>query len=123
MRAVRGEGGVGLVDAQGLARLVPNADALASARAGLDPTLSDVGSAWFDALAVDALAGTDVTYRNDAVTVAALVEKQAVDAAILLAPVTVDQIRGAALAGVRMPQKTTFFAPKPRTGLVFRTLD
>ena len=46
-----------------------------------------------------------------------------VDAAILLPPVTVTQIRAAADARVRMPQKTTFFAPKPRTGLVFRTLD
>jgi len=43
--------------------------------------------------------------------------------AILLPPVTVEQIRAAALAGIRMPQKTTFFAPKPRTGMVFRTLD
>jgi len=24
---------------------------------------------------------------------------------------------------VRMPEKTTFFAPKPRTGMVFRSLD
>ena len=82
-----------------------------------------MASAWFDALAADALAGAEVTYRNDATTVAALVEKQTVDAAILLPAVTVEQIRAAALAGVRMPQKTTFFAPKPRTGLVFRTLD
>jgi uncharacterized protein (DUF1015 family) len=37
--------------------------------------------------------------------------------------VTVPQIRAAALAGVRMPQKTTYFAPKPRSGLVYRPLD
>jgi uncharacterized protein (DUF1015 family) len=37
--------------------------------------------------------------------------------------VTVAQIREASYARVRMPQKTTFFAPKPRTGLVFRGLD
>jgi uncharacterized protein (DUF1015 family) len=35
----------------------------------------------------------------------------------------VPQIRAASHAGVRMPQKTTFFSPKPRTGLVFRALD
>ncbi len=29
----------------------------------------------------------------------------------------------AAAAHVRMPEKTTFFAPKPRTGMVFRSLD
>jgi hypothetical protein len=26
-------------------------------------------------------------------------------------------------AHLRMPEKTTFFAPKPRTGMVFRSLD
>jgi uncharacterized protein (DUF1015 family) len=35
----------------------------------------------------------------------------------------VAQIRAAADARTRMPQKTTFFAPKPRTGAVFRSLD
>jgi uncharacterized protein (DUF1015 family) len=36
---------------------------------------------------------------------------------------TVGQIASAARAGRRMPQKTTFFHPKLRTGLVFRFLD
>jgi len=40
-----------------------------------------------------------------------------------LRPVTVETIRAAAAAGLRMPEKTTFFAPKPRTGMVFRSLD
>jgi len=35
----------------------------------------------------------------------------------------VADIRAAAFAGVRMPEKTTFFHPKPRTGLVMRDLD
>ena len=60
---------------------------------------------------------------SDAAAVAALVEKGAADAAVLLRPVTVAQIRAAAFAGVRMPEKTTFFSPKPRTGMVFRSLD
>jgi uncharacterized protein (DUF1015 family) len=42
---------------------------------------------------------------------------------VLLQPVTVETIRAAAAAGIRMPEKTTFFAPKPRTGMVFRDLD
>jgi uncharacterized protein (DUF1015 family) len=123
MHAVREDGGVGLVDARGLARLVPHADAKARARAELPPALTDVASAWLEPLTETVLAGVDVTYRDDARTVAALVDKRAVDAALLLPPVTVDQIRAAALAGIRMPQKTTFFAPKPRTGLVIRSLD
>ncbi len=45
-----------------------------------------------------------------------------VDAAVLVRPVAVRQIAAAARAGHRMAAKTTFFAPKPRTGLVFRRL-
>jgi len=41
-------------------------------------------------------------------------------AAILCSPVSVAQTRAAALAGARMPQKTTFFTPKPLSGMVFR---
>jgi uncharacterized protein (DUF1015 family) len=46
-----------------------------------------------------------------------------VDAAILLRPATIDQIAMVAAAGLRMSQKTTFFQPKPLTGLVLRSLD
>jgi hypothetical protein len=106
-----------------VARLVADPDALATARDGLEPVLIDVASAWFDAVAHDALGPYDVTYRHDGAAIAAMVAAGAVDAAILLPPVTVGQIRAAADARVRMPQKTTFFAPKPRTGLVFRSLD
>ena len=49
--------------------------------------------------------------------------KGAADAAVLLRPVDVHTIRAAAAADLRMPEKTTFFAPKPRTGMVFRSLD
>jgi uncharacterized protein (DUF1015 family) len=34
----------------------------------------------------------------------------------------VDQIAQFARAGRRMPPKTSYFHPKPRTGMVFRTL-
>ncbi len=120
---VRDQGGVGLVDAEGLARLVADPDDLERARVQLEPVLADVPSAWFDAIAQDALGDVEITYRHDAAAVAAMVANGTADAAILLPPVTVSQIRAAAKARVRMPQKTTFFAPKPRTGLVFRSLD
>ena len=122
-RRLRDEGGVGLVDGDGLARLVPDPATLQAATAELDEVLRDVPSAWFDALAAPVLEQCDITFRADAGTVAALVGKGAIDAAVLLPPVTVPQIRAAALAGVRMPQKTTYFAPKPRSGLVYRPLD
>ncbi len=120
---IRTDGGVALVDGEGLARLVPDLDDLEAARGTIEPELADVPTAWFEAVAGDALAELDITYRHDAQAIAAMVNAGTVDAAILLAPVTVDQIRAAAKARVRMPQKTTFFAPKPRTGLVFRSLD
>jgi uncharacterized protein (DUF1015 family) len=44
-------------------------------------------------------------------------------AAFLLRPVTVAQIEEWAGARLRMPPKTTYFSPKPRTGMVFRSLD
>ncbi|MGZ4756046.1 MAG: DUF1015 family protein [Acidimicrobiia bacterium] len=119
---LRDVGGIGLVDASGLALLTPRADAREAASADLPDALHDVASAWFDALAAPALEGVEISFRADAATVAALVGKGAADAAILLPPVTVEQIRTAALAGVRMPQKTTYFAPKPRSGLVYRPL-
>lgn len=107
------EGGLGLADAAGLALLVPDDD---------DPDRSD--AARFEASVTPALGeAIAVTYRDDAKTCASLVDKGVANAAVLLRPVTVAQIRAAAGARTRMPQKTTFFAPKPRTGAVFRSLD
>jgi uncharacterized protein (DUF1015 family) len=125
---LRDQGGVGLVDAAGFARLTPLQDEREAATHELPEELRDVPSAWFDAVAASALTAAgldnlDVSYRADAATVAALVAKGATDAAIILPPVTVSQIRAAALAGIRMPQKTTYFAPKPLSGLVYRSLD
>jgi uncharacterized protein (DUF1015 family) len=62
-------------------------------------------------------------YRHDAIATAMLVDKGLASAAFLCTPVSVAQTRASALEGIRMPQKTTFFSPKPRTGMVFRSLD
>lgn len=51
------------------------------------------------------------------------VRSGAADAAILLRPVSVTQISQWAASRRRMPPKTTYFSPKPRTGMVFRLLD
>jgi uncharacterized protein (DUF1015 family) len=42
--------------------------------------------------------------------------------AVLLRPVTVEQIRATAHEGALMPPKSTFFWPKLRTGLLFRSV-
>ncbi|MGH8982285.1 MAG: DUF1015 family protein [Acidimicrobiia bacterium] len=117
-------GGLGLVERGRLALLTPRADALAPALGSIEPQLRAVDATVFEAGIPPRLpAGAEVAYRSDATVVAGLVEAGAADAAVLLRPVTVAQIRAAAFAGVRMPQKTTFFHPKPRTGMVFRRLD
>jgi uncharacterized protein (DUF1015 family) len=120
-RAMRDRGGLGLVDRHGLALLEPTPE-LAVRVADLPAVLRDVDSARFDAGVLPAVADATLAYRNDAQTVAAQVAKGNADAAVLLRPVSVETIRAAAAADLRMPEKTTFFAPKPRTGMVFRVL-
>jgi hypothetical protein len=114
---------MGLVDGDGLARLTPLPDVLGPALDALPEPLREVDAARFDAVLERIGAPDEIDYRNDAVTVAALVAKGAADAAVLLRPVSVAQIDTVAEAGLRMPQKTTYFQPKPLTGLVFRSLD
>ncbi|MBF4509809.1 MAG: DUF1015 domain-containing protein [Aeromicrobium sp.] len=45
------------------------------------------------------------------------------DAAFVLAPTRMDQMRAVALGGETMPQKSTYFYPKLLSGLLFRALD
>jgi len=111
------EGGIGLADATGLALCTP-----ISRRPERDPVASTDASLVED-LALPLLPGAEVTFRHDARTCAARVRDGAVGAALLLRPVSVADTRAAAEARLRMPQKTTFFRPKPRTGFVFRSLD
>jgi len=44
------------------------------------------------------------------------------DAAFVVAPTRMDQLRAVALAGETMPQKSTYFYPKLLSGLLFRSL-
>jgi uncharacterized protein (DUF1015 family) len=120
---MRAEGGLGLVDGHGLARAVPRPEVRAAALAGEHPAVAVTDAALVEALVVPRLPEAKWQYRHDARGVAALVEKGAVSAAILCSPVTVADTRAASVDRARMPQKTTFFAPKPRTGMVFRPLD
>jgi uncharacterized protein (DUF1015 family) len=117
------ESGIGLVDRDGLALLRPRADRLSARLEALPAPLRHVDSALFDVGIRPLVDDASLSYRADAATVASLVDKGTADAAVLLKPCAVDAIRDAALAGVRMPEKTTYFAPKPRTGMVFRVFD
>jgi uncharacterized protein (DUF1015 family) len=76
----------------------------------LDVALGDVG-------------GIELGYHHDAGRVAAAVTGGEARYGLLLRPPTIPQIAAAARVRRRMPEKTTFFHPKPRTGMVFRPLD
>ena len=121
--AMRDRHGLGLVDDRGLALAIPHADARTAALAGEHPAVAATDTAVIEALVVPRLPDATWQYRHDAHGVAALVDKRVATAAILCSPVSVALTRAAAVDRVRMPQKTTFFWPKPRTGMVFRTLD
>jgi uncharacterized protein (DUF1015 family) len=74
------------------------------------------------AAALDSLPDHHIAYQHGVDAVVAAVEKGDAQAGFLLRPATVAQIAAAARGRRRMPAKTTFFFPKPRTGLVFRRL-
>jgi len=77
------------------------------------------------ALLDQALAGLPphrLAFDHSLSSVTGRVASGAAQAGILLRPVAVDQIARTACAGRKMPTKTTFFHPKPRTGMVFRRL-
>lgn len=122
-QAMRAERALGIVDGPGLALAVPQAAARAAALAHEHPAVAATDAAVVEAMVVPRLPEASWQYRHDAFGVAALVDKGAVSAAILCSPVSVADTRAAAVDGARMPQKTTFFRPKPRTGMVFRPLD
>jgi len=123
LAAMQAQEALGLVDREGLALLRPTARVLDAVQRGQPAELAGVDAARFDVAVLPTLAGADLVYRDDAHTVAGIVAKGGADAAVLLRAVTVEQIRAAAFARVRMPPKTTFFWPKPRTGMVFRRFD
>ena len=93
--------------------LRPRPEALADAR-DLDSSRLDV--------ALGALPAHEVRYQHGVANVRRAVGSGTAQAGVLLRPATVAQIEDTAHGGERMPPKTTFFHPKPKTGLLFRTL-
>ncbi|HEY5861067.1 MAG TPA: DUF1015 domain-containing protein, partial [Actinomycetota bacterium] len=69
------------------------------------------------------LGDATVRYHHDIAEVQRAVVSGEAQAGILVRPATVDAIAQTADGGERMPPKTTFFHPKPRTGPVIRLLD
>jgi uncharacterized protein (DUF1015 family) len=72
------------------------------------------------AAALQGIEGLEITYHHG--DVAAAVRAGEASAAVVMRPITVATIQDYAHRRDRMPPKTTYFFPKPRTGFVFRDL-
>jgi uncharacterized protein (DUF1015 family) len=64
-----------------------------------------------------------ISYTRNAQDALQQVRSGAADLAILVNPTRVEQVAAVALAGERMPEKSTYFYPKAPTGLVLRPLE
>jgi hypothetical protein len=106
-------GALCLVRPEGEVLLRPRPEALADAR--------DLDSARLD-VALAALGEHTLRFQHGVDNVRRAVASGDAQAGVLLRPATVAQIEATAHGGERMPPKTTFFHPKPKTGLAFRLL-
>ncbi len=104
-----------LATVEGLFVLKPREEALRAARSDLDSSLVT--------LALEEVPEAKATYTPDPEEALEEVASRGADAAVLVRPVTVGQISAWAHERRRMPPKSTFFRPKPRTGMVFRRLE
>jgi uncharacterized protein (DUF1015 family) len=111
-----------LVDEGALALVRPDETLLLRPRPGAFAGLRDLDTVRLDA-ALAALPPHELTYQHGVGNVVRRVQKGDAQAGVLLRPASVPQILDIAHGGERMPPKTTFFHPKPRTGLVLRLLD
>ncbi len=65
----------------------------------------------------------DPAYRSDATEAAQEMEAAGAGGLFLLRPVSAATVYACAAAGEPMPPKTTWFRPKPRAGLIMRSLE
>ncbi|HEV2361944.1 MAG TPA: DUF1015 domain-containing protein, partial [Acidimicrobiales bacterium] len=113
--AMASDGALGLVARSGSWLLEPLAATDEAAGVDLDSSRLDV--------ALAALPEHELTYQHGRAESLKALASGSADAVFLLRPATVAQIAETAHGGRRMPPKTTFFHPKPRTGMVFRRVQ
>jgi uncharacterized protein (DUF1015 family) len=115
---MRGAGAMAVVTSAGTWLAFASMATVASAVHDLDASRLDVVLA-----GLTGRPGVEVAYQHGWEQVTAAVGDGRAQIGLLLRPPTVRQIADISRGGVRMPAKTTFFWPKPRTGLVLRELD
>jgi len=108
-----------MVDKHALAVLTSAGTWLARAWPGTPSASFELDSSRVDAV-LSTLPQHQLAYEPDAGRAASEVRAGAAAGAVLCRPATVAQIAATARGGARMPPKTTFFWPKPRTGMVLR---
>lgn len=113
IRELEAAGSLALVTSTGTSLLRPRPEMFRDTR--------DLDSSRLD-LALGGLEGINVTYQHGVDNILTAVRSGDADFGVLLRPVTVAQIVEIAQGGERMPPKSTFFWPKPRTGVVLRSL-
>lgn len=89
------------------------------------PETPDLDSARIQVAMSSAFPNAEVTYQHGVEIVLDRLDNasEGFDIAVLLRPVGLSQIAACAHGGERMPPKSTYFYPKPLTGMVLRKLD
>jgi len=93
----------------------------ASARDRLD--VSILQSQVFNKLLASKSDEDAILYTKDDDEALDLVRREAAEAALLLNPAKVGEVRAVAASGERMPHKSTYFYPKPLTGMVMNVME
>jgi uncharacterized protein (DUF1015 family) len=110
-----------LDDPTAVERALPDAsDAYRTLDAAILEALVLGGALGMSAADIEAKRG--IAYASSADDVIAAIDGEA-DAAFLLRPTPIDQVRAVAVAGETMPPKSTYFFPKLLTGIVFNPLS
>jgi uncharacterized protein (DUF1015 family) len=85
--------------------------------------LAEAAGEELDTAVIDRLPLGEVRYTPSAVAAEEAVRSGRADAAFLVRAPTLEQVAAVALAGERLPQKTTYFFPKLTSGLLFSPYD
>jgi uncharacterized protein (DUF1015 family) len=112
-----------LGESSALALVMPSGAWLLSPKDGTPEAAGSPLDSSMVALVIAELPDHELEFHHRWQDAAEAVLAERAQAVVLLRPVAVDQIAEWARAGRQMPPKTTYFHPKPRTGMVFRTLE